>query len=487
MQNLLRSIIINILIAVLLVFWSVPITFINSFSNLTQLAIRFPVLSFVSSLPPRLLSLLQGYAPALALMLIMLIIPYALQYLTYILCIISYSAQQEIILHFYFLFQIFNFFVVNTLAGSLLPVIASLAGHPIDVVFLLADSIPSVAPFFINFIMLRSLTGFPLQLLQISSLIYTNCLKFFFYKTERERLSCDIPPVYNYGNDYPEHLLIFTIGITYSIISPVVLPFVLLYFGFGYVVDVHQCLHVYEPKLESGGRYWSAVFTRIIAAMIVAQLTVIGLFALKESSLASTIVTPLPVVTYAFYRYMMTAYESKARFLTVEDAEKVDLEIQARSAAAETNRSSDESKMSESGEFSALSPRSTAEAERRSLIREWMTHPYAQPELHTPAVVLPDIESEVMSKSTSVQIDLNSLDERSRLVDGYDTDTDDDDDDATVFDDSEDEQELARPPPTPTNTRQTRNRPRPKKAHARGFSLVDWMKSLRKEDQTTST
>ena len=176
----LRSIIINILIALLLVFWSVPITFINSLSNLTQLAIRFPVLSFVLSLPPRLLSLLQGYAPALALMLIMLIIPYALQYLTYILCIISYSAQQEIILHFYFLFQIFNFFVVNTLAGSLLPVIASLAGHPIDVVFLLADSIPSVAPFFINFIMLRSLTGFPLQLLQISSLIYTNSLKFFF-------------------------------------------------------------------------------------------------------------------------------------------------------------------------------------------------------------------------------------------------------------------------------------------------------------------
>lgn len=39
------------------------------------------------------------------------------------------------------------------------------------------------------------------------------------------------PPVLNLGVVYPQAILIFTIGLTYSIIMPLILVFTTIYFG----------------------------------------------------------------------------------------------------------------------------------------------------------------------------------------------------------------------------------------------------------------
>ena len=58
-------------------------------------------------------------------------------------------------------------------------------------------------------------------------------------------------------------MLFFLIGMSYSILSPIIIPFFVLYYAFGYVVWIYQLLHVYIPEWEHGGQFWPEVFYRL--------------------------------------------------------------------------------------------------------------------------------------------------------------------------------------------------------------------------------
>lgn len=61
------------------------------------------------------------------------------------------------------------------------------------------------------------------------------------------------PTSLNLGVVYPQALLIWTIGITYSIITPLILPFAMLYFGLAYFVYKYRFLFVFcESRHVSG-------------------------------------------------------------------------------------------------------------------------------------------------------------------------------------------------------------------------------------------
>ena len=61
---------------------------------------------------------------------------------------------------------------------------------------------------------------------------------------------------------YAEILLIFLMSISYSVLSPLVIPFAVLYFAFGYVTWMNQLLFVYVPKWEGHGQMWPIIFHR---------------------------------------------------------------------------------------------------------------------------------------------------------------------------------------------------------------------------------
>jgi len=64
-------------------------------------------------------------------------------------------------------------------------------------------------------------------------------------KTARQEQAAITPPPYNYGAEAPKMLLVFTVGPVYSVLNPLVLPFVTIYFGIGYVVvkyKVYACM-----------------------------------------------------------------------------------------------------------------------------------------------------------------------------------------------------------------------------------------------------
>lgn len=68
-----------------------------------------------------------------------------------------------------------------------------------------------------------------------------------------------------------------------------------------------QALKVYVPKYESNGRMWPHMHARILAALIIYQVTMLGFFALKQF-LYAPLMLPLIILSFIF------AFVSKQRF-----------------------------------------------------------------------------------------------------------------------------------------------------------------------------
>lgn len=66
-----------------------------------------------------------------------------------------------------------------------------------------------------------------------------------------DHATLNAPTSLNLGVVYPQALLIWTIGITYSIITPLILPFAMLYFGLAYFVYKYRFLFVFCEFLQS--------------------------------------------------------------------------------------------------------------------------------------------------------------------------------------------------------------------------------------------
>lgn len=77
--------------------------------------------------------------------------------------------------------------------------------------------------------------------------------------------------------------------------------FLLLYFlYFTKHLFFFQVLNVYVPQWESQGRMWPHIHNRVVSALFLAQLTVIGFFAIKKFPYA-VLLLPLPIITLVYF------------------------------------------------------------------------------------------------------------------------------------------------------------------------------------------
>ena len=65
------------------------------------------------------------------------------------------------------------------------------------------------------------------------------------------------------------------------------------------LVLVFQALKVYVPSYETYGRIWPHIFNRIIASLLLYQLTMFGFFGVKKFFYAPILI-PLPIISLIF-------------------------------------------------------------------------------------------------------------------------------------------------------------------------------------------
>ena len=107
-------------------------------------------------------------------------------------------------------------------------------------------------------------------------------------------------------------VLVFLIGITYSVISPVIIPVIVIHFGFRYIVWVYQLHYVYVQKIDLCGRLWPRLSSRFVL-LCLSHISCMSLrnycnligyikFRIKEPRRLRT-------CTLEFFRFLYTRYK----------------------------------------------------------------------------------------------------------------------------------------------------------------------------------
>lgn len=280
------------------VLFLVPVLFVQGLTHLDQLETWFPFLRGVLTL--KIVSqVITGYLPSLILETFLSLMPPVMIVLSSIQGYIALSQIEKSACIKMLWFTIWNIFFANVLSGSAL--------YKVDVILqpkripeLLGVAVPGQASFFIAFVVTSGWTKTISKELVMIKRLFWRILKGSLCCISNDELEVPSNP---YHREIPQILFFTLLGITYFFLAPLILPFLLGYYCIAYIIYRNQLLNVYDPKFETGGKFWPVVHDATIFSLVLMHVIAIGLFGLKNVPLASSLMIPLPILTLIFNSY----------------------------------------------------------------------------------------------------------------------------------------------------------------------------------------
>ncbi|KAL9321019.1 hypothetical protein ACSQ67_012858 [Phaseolus vulgaris] len=299
-QRELRQYLVYVIVALTIFFYMIPITFVSAFTTLDNLVKYLPFIKPIVRIAA-LRTVLEAYLPQLALIIFLALLPKLLLFLSKFEGIPTESHAVRAASGKYFYFIVLNVFIGVTIGGTLFKAFNKIQKNPSlsEISSLLAESLPGNATFFLTYVALKFFVGYGLELSRIVPLIIYHLKRKYLCKTEAELKEAWRPGDLGYGTRVPGDMLIVTIVFCYSVIAPVIIPFGVLYFGLGWLVLRNQALKVYVPSYESYGRMWPHIHNRVLASLILYQITMFGYFG-AQKFYYTPLVLPLPFLSLIF-------------------------------------------------------------------------------------------------------------------------------------------------------------------------------------------
>jgi len=329
LKRLYMGIAMLVLLYALVIFWTIPVAFVQSVANLQNLSEEISWLSWVQSIPSGALSVIDGFLPGLILTIFNILLPVFLYKMAKLEGRPAWSWLQFRVLDTFFIFQVVNNFLGTTIVTAIAKDPGALFNNLGMVSTILAQTIPGTANFFITFVLFQSFSTYPMMLLNPGGLIVGNLKKRFLVKTARDLVNVEAAPSKDYGIAYPVTLFIFIIAYCFSTLASIILPFTVVYFAFAWFVNKYSFLYVFNTKFETGGRFWPVVFRKIMWCVIVAQLLFTGVLGLKQAVGVTIVSAPL-IVAPLFFLFMMERwFRAKSEVLPLDAAVALD-EIRQR-------------------------------------------------------------------------------------------------------------------------------------------------------------
>lgn len=297
-QRQIRQYVVYFIVFLTIVFYMIPIGLVSAFTTLANLKKLLPFIKPVVK-QDAIRTVLEAFLPQLALIIFLAMLPKFLLFLSKAEGIPSQSHAIRAASGKYFYFSVLNVFIGVTLGGTLFSTLKTIQKSTDTIIPLLASSLPGNATFFLTFVALRFFVGYGLELSRIVPLIIYHLKRKYACKTEAELKEAWIPGDLNYGTRFPADMLILTIVFCYSVIAPIIIPFGVIYFGLGWLVLRNQALKVFVPSYESNGQMWPHIHTRMVAALLLFQVTMFGYFGVNKFIYAPVII-PLPICSLIF-------------------------------------------------------------------------------------------------------------------------------------------------------------------------------------------
>ncbi|XP_020272404.1 CSC1-like protein At3g21620 isoform X2 [Asparagus officinalis] len=300
-----RRLIVAVAFFFLTFFFMIPILFVQSLANIEGIEKALPFLKKVLEVPV-IKSFIQGFLPGIALKIFLVFLPTILMLMSKFEGFISLSALERRAAGKYYIFILVNVFLGSIITGAAFEQLNTFIHQSAtEIPRTVGTAIPMKATFFITYIMLDGWAGIAGEILRLKPLIVYHLKNFFLVKTEKDRDEAMDPGSIGFDSNEPQIQLYFLLGLVYAVVTPFLLPFVIVFFGLAYVVYRHQIINVYNQEYESAAAFWPAVHGRIITALVIAQLLLFGLLSTKAAAQSTpflVVLIALPVFTFSFHR-----------------------------------------------------------------------------------------------------------------------------------------------------------------------------------------
>ncbi|CAN8258533.1 unnamed protein product [Cochlearia groenlandica] len=304
-----RRLVIAVAFFFLTFFFMIPIAFVQTLANIEGIEKAVPFLKPLIEMKT-IKSFIQGFLPGIALKIFLIVLPSILMIMSKFEGFISKSSLERRCASRYYMFQFINVFLCSIVAGTALQQLNSfLKQSATDIPKTIGVSIPMKATFFITYVMVDGWAGVAGEILRLKPLIIYHLKNFFLVKTEKDREEAMDPGTLGFNTGEPQIQLYFILGLVYAAVSPILLPFILIFFALAYVVYRHQIINVYNQEYESAGSFWPDVHRRVVIALIVSQLLLMGLLSTKQASRSTPLLFILPVLTIGFHKFCNGRYQ----------------------------------------------------------------------------------------------------------------------------------------------------------------------------------
>ncbi|XP_023735135.1 CSC1-like protein At1g32090 [Lactuca sativa] len=319
-----RRLVISLAVFALVFFYIIPIAFVQSLANLDGLERVVPFLkpviewSFIKSF-------LQGFLPGLALKVFLWLLPGILMTMSKIEGHVAFSVLERRTAGKYYFFMLVNVFLGSIVTGTAFEQLHSfLHQSPTEIPRTIGVSIPMKATFFITYIMVDGWAGMAGEILRLKPLIMFHLKNMLLVKTKRDREKAMNPKSIDFPETIPSLQLYFLMGAVYAVVTPILLPFILIFFAFAYFVYRHQVINVYNQRYESAAAFWPHVHTRIIANLLISQFLLLGLLSTKKAASSTPLLAVLPILTVTFHNYCKSRFEPAFQKYPLEEAVEKD-------------------------------------------------------------------------------------------------------------------------------------------------------------------
>ncbi|XP_047329121.1 CSC1-like protein At4g02900 [Impatiens glandulifera] len=315
-----RRLLMAVALFFLIFFFMIPITFVQSLANIDGIVKVFPFIRPLMEMSI-IKSFIQGFLPGIALKIFLIILPSILMTMSKIEGLTSLSNLERRSAGKYYFFILVNVFLGSVITGSALDQLqAFLNQSPSKIPKTLGVAIPRRANFFITYTMVDGWSGVAAEIVRLSPLVMFHIQNAFFVKTDRDREKAMDAGSLDFASSEPRIQLYFLLGLVYAAVTPILLPFIIVFFAFSYIVYRHQIINVYDQKYESGARFWPDVHRHIIICMLISQVLLFGLLSAKEASHSTPFLIALPVLTIWFHRFCKGRFESAFTKFPIQDA-----------------------------------------------------------------------------------------------------------------------------------------------------------------------
>ncbi|XP_050363394.1 CSC1-like protein At4g02900 [Argentina anserina] len=315
-----RKLLMGVAFFLLTFFFMIPIAFVQSLANIEKIEKALPFLKPVIEMN-KVKSVIQGFLPGIALKIFLAVLPMIIMFMSKIEGYTSLSSLDRRSAAKYHLFILINVFLGSIVAGTAMEQLEKFTNlAQKEYLETIGRAMPLKGTFFITYTMVDGWSGIAAEIIRLVPLVLFHLKNAFLVKTAQDREEAMDPGSLNFATNEPRIQFYLLLGLVYSVVTPILLPFILIFFAFAYVVFRHQIINVYNQKYESGAAFWPYVHMRVIIGLIISQVLVIGLFNTLHVKYSAYILVPQPVLTFWFHRVCKGRFEPAFVTFPLQDA-----------------------------------------------------------------------------------------------------------------------------------------------------------------------